>query len=126
MVRLIDLGEDLRFGLVVGGADLRGSFEGHVLEHVGETGDPRHLLRRPDVDIGVEGNHRSSGPLDDQKSQAVREPVLRESLLERLELLGAESQRQKQEHRGEDEGSKARGLGGLGAWGLVVHRHLVS
>jgi hypothetical protein len=112
MVRLVDLGEGPRFGLVVGGADLRGSFEGHVLEHVGETGDPRHLLGRADVDIGVEGNHRSSGPLDDQEGQAVREPVLRESLLERLEILGTEGQRQKQEPSGEDERPRARGLGG--------------
>jgi hypothetical protein len=45
-------------GGVVGRADRVGSFEGHVLEHVRETGDPRLILRRACIDEGVEGEDR--------------------------------------------------------------------
>ena len=56
MVGLIDLAQDHLFLRVVRGADFRRSLEGHVLEHMRQTGDARHLLGRAHIDVGKKGN----------------------------------------------------------------------
>ena len=54
------------FGGVVGGADLVGALERHVLEHVGEAGLAHGVLRGTGVDQSEEGEDRSFGTLADQ------------------------------------------------------------
>ena len=81
-------GERLLLALPVGGADGGRALERHVLEHVGEAGDPRDLLGRADVGVGGEGEDRRHRPLDDDEGPAVGHPVHRGPGLEGGEVLG--------------------------------------
>src|SRR6185369_1866341 len=87
-VRGLDGGERLLLARPVAGADVRGPLEGHVLEHVGEAGDPGHLLRRADVGHGAEGEDRRARALDDEEGPAVGQLVDGGPLLEGGEVLG--------------------------------------
>ncbi len=72
-VGYFDLGEGDLFGRVVGGADLRGSLKGHVLEHVGETAVAERVVGGAGVDEGVEAEDGGFGALADDQRQAVRQ-----------------------------------------------------
>ena len=57
-IRDLNLGESGLFGGIVGGADLVGALEGHVLEHVGQAGFAHGVLNGAGVDVCEEREHR--------------------------------------------------------------------
>ncbi len=77
----------LLFGRVVGGADLRRAFEGHVLEHVGDAGFAAGIVHGAGVHEGMEGDHGRVMPLEHDKVQAVGERELGDALFEIGERL---------------------------------------
>jgi hypothetical protein len=88
LVGRLHLLESPLLGLVVAGPDVRSPLEGHVLEHVSQAGDARHLLRGAHVDQRREGEDRGHRPLRDDEGPAVLEDVDRGLLLEGGQVLG--------------------------------------
>ena len=82
-----DLREGDLFGGIVGGADLLGALEGHVLEHVGEAAVALGIVGRAGVDQRVEAEDGSLGTLADDQREAVRQDLYRCSLLKTREIL---------------------------------------
>src|SRR5262249_38394316 len=98
---------DLLGGVVLRADDAR-PLERHVLEHVREAGDPRDLLRRPDVGEGEEGEDRGDRTAIDEDRQAVRQLVDGEVLLESLHVLrGGAARGEDGQGRRHDERPKA-------------------
>src|SRR6202041_3184209 len=69
----LDLFKGRFFGGVIGSADLVGSLERHVFEHVCQSRLAHGVLRRACVDQCVERKNWSLRALADQNSQAVRQ-----------------------------------------------------
>jgi len=69
----LDLGEGYLLRRIVGGADLGGSLEGHVLEHVREAAVAERIVGRACIHQGVEAEDRSLGALADDQRETVRQ-----------------------------------------------------
>ena len=81
------LGEGDFFGGVVGGADLGGAFEGHVLEHVGKAAGALGIVGGAGVDLGIEAEDGGFGPLADEQGEAVGEDLDGGALFKAGEVL---------------------------------------
>ncbi len=75
------------FGGVVGGADLGGAFEGHVLEHVGEAAGTLGVVGRACVDQRVEAEDGGFGALADDEGEAVGKNFYGGPFFEAREIL---------------------------------------
>jgi hypothetical protein len=83
----LDLGQrDLLRG-IVGGADLVGALEGHVLEHVGEAAGALGIVGRTGVDQRVVAEDRRLRPLADDQGEAVGQHLHGRLLFEAGEVL---------------------------------------
>src|SRR4029077_13850094 len=83
---------------VVRGPKLVGALEGHMLEHVGETGLSHRVLGRARVHQCEEGKDRRLGTLADEKRQAVRELLHRNTFFKGSDILGGGESRQQQKN----------------------------
>ena len=85
----LDFGERDLFCGVVRGADLGGTLEGHVLEHVSEAACAQRIVRRARIDQRVEAEDRGFGTLTDDQREAIGKHLHRGSPLEAREVLRA-------------------------------------
>jgi hypothetical protein len=79
-------------------ADRRSTLEGHVLEHMGETGLTAGIVHRGAVDVSVKGDNRRLVPFEHNEMQPVGKREFSDLLLVVLEALrGEQTRRQKPE-----------------------------
>ena len=81
------LGQRDLLGGVVGGANLAGSLEGQVLEHMGQAALARGVVHISRVDKGGVAEDRCIRPLANEQRQSIRQNLGRDSLLETLQIL---------------------------------------
>jgi hypothetical protein len=86
-IGVFDLGQRDLLGWVVGGADLVGALEGHVLEHVGQAAGALRIVGRACVDQRVIAEDRRLRPLADDEREAVGQDFDGSLLLEAGEVL---------------------------------------
>ena len=90
-VDLFDLVQGFLFRRPVLGADGFAALEGHVLEHVRQTGLAGRIVDRAGVHVSMKRHHRSVVPLDHDEVQPVIEGELGNPLFKFLEILRVEA-----------------------------------
>gem|GEM_PF-3993259 len=90
VVGLLDFDEGELFCRVVGGADLCGALEGHVLKHVGEAGLTLGVVCGAGVHEGVVAEYRGFGALADDEGEAVGEDFYGGALFKAGHILRAD------------------------------------
>ena len=86
VVGRLHLGQRNLFGGVVVGADLAGSLEGQVLEHVRQAALARGVVHVAGVDEGGVAEDRRLRPLADDERESVGQHLGGDSLLEALQI----------------------------------------